>query len=157
MVTVGFMAVTNDLLRGVALGMAVAFIHILWKNYKVPFHYDPEYYKPGMPVHIELSEDVTFLNKAAIKRTLAVLPDNSKLVLDACRNVALHPDVDEIITEFCEFSIERGITCELIGFDNDRTIANVDKGITKLEDQGKKGRNNNSTTNKKTWYPTTAS
>jgi len=147
----------TDLLTGVGLGLAVAIGHILWKNYKVPFHYDPEYYKPGMPVHIELSEDVTFLNKAAIKRTLSELPDNTKLVLDASRNVALHPDVEEIIMEFCEYSIERGITCELIGFDNDRTIANVDKGITTLEDQAKKGMNNNSTTNKKTWDPTTAS
>jgi len=129
----------TDLLTGVGLGLAVAFMDILWKNYKVPFHYDPKNYKPGMPIHIELSEDVTFLNKAAIKRTLSQLPDNTTVVLDASRNVALHPDVAEIITEFCEFSSERGITCELIGFNNNRTIANVDKGMNTLEDHSKDG------------------
>ncbi|MBK6343744.1 MAG: SulP family inorganic anion transporter [Flavobacteriales bacterium] len=95
-VTVGFMAITNDLLRGVALGLALAFIHILWKNFKVPFHYDPHRYKPGMPIYIELSEDVTFLNKAGIKRTLSEIPDGARVVIDGGRSYDLDPDVREI-------------------------------------------------------------
>lgn len=116
MVTVGFMAVTNDLLRGVALGMAVAFIHILWKNYRVPFHFDPKRFKPGMPIYIELSEDVTFLNKAGIKRTLNELPNGSRVVIDANRTIDLDPDVFEIIEDFTATAEQRGIRCELIGF-----------------------------------------
>ena len=116
MVTVGFMAVTNDLLRGVALGMAVAFIHILWKNYKVPFHFDPKRFKPGLPIYIELSEDVTFLNKAGIKRTLSELPNGSRVVIDANRTIDLDPDVFEIIEDFTATAEQRGIRCELIGF-----------------------------------------
>jgi MFS superfamily sulfate permease-like transporter len=113
------MAVTNDLLNGVALGLCIALLHILWKNYKVPFHFDPRRYKPGMPIYMELSEDVTFLNKAGIKRTLHELPDNARVVIDASRTMDLDPDVLEIIDDHLAVAHERGIRTELIGFDRD--------------------------------------
>lgn len=113
-VTVGFMAVTNDLLRGVILGLVVAFIHILWKNFKVPYHYDRTRYKPGMPIYIELSEDVTFLNKAGIKRTLSEVPDGARVVIDGGRSYDLDPDVREIIDDFAITAAERGIRVQLM-------------------------------------------
>ena len=116
LLTVGFMAVTNDLLRGVALGLALALIHILWKNFKVPFHYDPKRYKQGMPIYIELSEDVTFLNKAGIKRTLSELPDGARVVIDAGRSMDLDPDVREIIDEFSSTTKVRHIKLQLFNF-----------------------------------------
>jgi len=116
LLTVGFMAVTNDLLRGVALGLALALIHILWKNFKVPFHYDPNRYKPGMPIYIELSEDVTFLNKAGIKRTLSEVPDGARVVIDAGRSMDLDPDVREIIDEFSSTTQGRNIKLQLFNF-----------------------------------------
>ncbi len=116
LLTVGFMAVTNDLLRGVALGLALALIHILWKNFKVPFHYDPKRYKQGMPIYIELSEDVTFLNKAGIKRTLSELPDGARVVIDAGRSMDLDPDVREIIDEFSSTTEVRHIKLQLFNF-----------------------------------------
>lgn len=112
--TVGLMAVTNDLLHGVALGMAMAFIHILWKNYQVPFHFDRHRYKPGMPIYITLSEDVTFLNKAGIKRTLSEIPDNARVVIDGERSIGLDPDVQEIIDEFVAAAPARGIRLQLM-------------------------------------------
>lgn len=105
-----------DLLTGVFLGLAVAIVHILWKNYSTPFHFDPAKHLPGMPIHIELSEDVTFLNKAGIKRTLGELPDGSKVIIDARRTVELDPDVKEIIDEFTVSAAKRGIACEMVGF-----------------------------------------
>lgn len=114
--TVGFMAVTNDLLQGVALGLAMAFIHILWKNYKVPFHFNKGRQKPGLPIYIELSEDVTFLNKAGIKRAMNELPSGARVVIDATRTVDLDPDVLEIITDFTQVAAQRNIRYELIGF-----------------------------------------
>lgn len=105
-----------DLLTGVFLGLGVAIIHILWKNYSTPFHFDPSKHLPGMPIHIELSEDVTFLNKAGVKRTLGELPDGAKVIIDARRTVDLDPDVREIIEEFIGEAAKRGISCELVGF-----------------------------------------
>lgn len=149
----------TDLLTGVGLGLAVAVLHILWKNYKVPFHYDPKRYEPGKPIHIELSEDVTFLNKAAIKRTLAELPNNATVVLDAKRNVALHPDVEEILSDFCESAHERNIHYEMVGFENQHCITRVGIGVNFLTGSAKKQNGTiNETANHTTqWKATNAS
>lgn len=109
-----------DLLTGVGLGMAVAVIHILWKNYRIPFHFDRDAHRRGEPIRIELSEDVTFLNKAGIKRTLAELPPGSRVVIDASRTVDLDPDVDEIIREFRSEAPGRDIQVECTGFGQHR-------------------------------------
>lgn len=113
-VTVVFMAVTNDLLRGVALGLGMALVHILWKNYRTPFRYEPHRYKPGMPIYIELSEDVTFLNKAGIKRTLSEIPAGTRVVIDGGRSFNLDPDVREIIDDFVATTPARGIRVQLM-------------------------------------------
>jgi MFS superfamily sulfate permease-like transporter len=106
----------TDLLTGVGMGMAVAIVHILYKNYRVPFHFDPNKHLEGMPIHIELSEDVTFLNKAGIRRTLNELPRGSRVVVDARRTIDLDPDVMEIIQEAVESGKEHNIQYELVGF-----------------------------------------
>lgn len=106
-----------DLLWGVGLGLMVSIVHILWKNYRVPYHFDPYKYRPGMPIHIQLSEDVTFLNKAGIKRTFGELPDNCRVVVDASRTLDLDPDVREIIEDFRDSAPDRGINVELVGYD----------------------------------------
>lgn len=105
------------LLNGVLMGLTVSIVHILWKNYRVPYHFDPYKYRPGMPIHIQLSEDVTFLNKAGIKRTLGELPDGCRVVIDASRTMDLDPDVREIIDEFLHSSGGRNIRYELVGYD----------------------------------------
>lgn len=109
----------TDLLTGVLLGLSVAVVHILWKNYKAPFQYDPRRTKPGMPIYMELSQDVTFLNKASIMRTLNELPNDSRVVIDASRTNDIDPDVLEIIEDFASSAPDRGIQVELIDFPHD--------------------------------------
>ncbi len=125
----------TDLLTGVGLGMAVAIMHILYKNYRVPFHFDPGKHLRGMPIHIELSEDVTFLNKAGIRRTLNELPPGSRVVIDARRTIDLDPDVLEIIDTAVASGKENGITFELIGFrkrKQDRSVPNAQREVEKV-------------------------
>jgi MFS superfamily sulfate permease-like transporter len=106
-----------DLLWGVGLGLLVSIVHILWKNYRVPYHFEQHKHRPGLPIHIQLSEDVTFLNKAGIKRTLGELPQGCQVVLDASRTVDLDPDVREIIDDFLMNAADRRIKVELLGYD----------------------------------------
>ncbi|MDH5604087.1 MAG: SulP family inorganic anion transporter [Cyclobacteriaceae bacterium] len=109
--------VFTDLLVGIGLGLATAIFHILWKNYKIPFHFDPNKYEKGKPIVISLSEDVSFLNKAGILRTLKNLPDNMRVIIDASQSKNIDPDVIEIIDDFTESAKTRNITVELIGLD----------------------------------------
>ena len=77
MVTVvGILA--TDLLVGIGLGMAVAVFLILVTNYRNPYFLDMKAHRPGDVVRLALSEDVSFLNRAAILRTLNGIPDGTR-------------------------------------------------------------------------------
>ncbi len=130
-----------DLLWGVGLGLLVSIVHILWKNYRVPYHFEPHKYRAGMPIHIQLSEDVTFLNKAGIKRTLNELPNGCRVVLDASRTLDLDPDVREIIDDFLDSAPDRNIHTELIGYDTPApktlSVGDLATAVRKFASNGK--------------------
>ena len=109
--------VMTDLLAGIALGLVVAIVYILWDNFKLPYKFDIKNYKAGEPIRIEFSESVSFLNKASIQRTLNTLPDGSRVVLDARNSLRIHPDVVEIVEQFQINAVTRDITVECLGFD----------------------------------------
>ncbi|WNJ20862.1 SulP family inorganic anion transporter [Pontibacter sp. G13] len=98
-----------DLLKGIGLGLAVAILIILLKNYQTPYFFDPEKHEEGDPYRIMLSEDVTFLNKASILNTFKQIPDGSKVIIDSSKNVHVDNDVLEIIEEFKTNALTRGI------------------------------------------------
>lgn len=110
--------VLTDLLTGIGLGMAVAIFQILRNNYKTPYHFNPSTYDENKPVVIHLSEDVSFLNKAGIQRTLNELPDNSTVIIDASHTRSIHPDVIEIIEDFQKNAETRQIRVQVKGLHN---------------------------------------
>ena len=109
--------VLTDLLMGIALGLVVAIVSILWDNFKVPYKFDINSYELGQPIKIEFSEVVSFLNKASIQQTLNTIPQNSKVLLDASQTLRMHPDVHEIVEQFQINAKTKNITVEVVGFD----------------------------------------
>ena len=109
--------VFTDLLMGIALGLVVAIVSILWDNFKVPYKFDIRDYEAGAPIKIEFSEVVSFLNKASVQQTLNTIPASSEVVLDASQTLRMHPDVHEIIEEFQVNAATKDITVSLIGFE----------------------------------------
>ena len=107
--------VFTDLLLGIAMGMVVAIFHILWNNYKKPYHFEHEAYVKGEPIRIQLSEDVSFLNKARILRTLSHLPEDSTVIIDARNTKNIHPDILEIIEDFKANAESKDIQLEIQG------------------------------------------
>ena len=103
-----------DLLFGIGLGLAVAILFILYNNYKKPFLFDASKHFQDGRIHLELAEDVTFVNKASIQRTLSELPNDSKVVIDASKTVNIDHDVIEIVHEFLESAPHRNIEAEVI-------------------------------------------
>jgi MFS superfamily sulfate permease-like transporter len=109
--------VVTDLLKGVAIGMVISVIFVLRGNLKRAYYFRKEKYHDGDVIHINLAEEVSFLNKAAIKLTLGHIPQNSKVKIDASNSVYIAHDVLELIREFKEIGgPERDIQVELIGF-----------------------------------------
>ncbi len=106
----------TDLLKGIAIGMAVAIYFILRKNYKHSYHYKKEAHKDGEVITLVLSEEVTFLNKGSIGATLEHLPENSTVVIDGTKSLNIDYDVLEIIQDFKNHSAPlRNITVETKG------------------------------------------
>ena len=109
--------VFTNLLYGIALGLVVAFMQILWINFKTPYHYDPDSAVEGEPVKIQLSEDVSFLNKAGILHTLNMLKDGTHVIIDTSRTQTIHYDVIEILDDFKQGAKNRDIKVEFIGLE----------------------------------------
>ena len=95
-----FAVVFTDLLKGVALGMIVNIIFVLMGNSKRAYKFRKEEYQEGDIIHIDLAQEVSFLNKSAIKSTLNALPENSKVVINANDTVYIAHDVLDLIDEF---------------------------------------------------------
>ena len=68
---------------------------------------------------MELSENLTFLNKASIIETVSHLPDDSNVTIDASRSHFIHPDILEILEDFKKNAEYRNINLEIIGLDQE--------------------------------------
>ena len=109
--------VFTDLLKGVGVGLMVSIIFILRGNMKLAYFFKKDRHQKGETIHIDLAQEVSFLNKAAIKQTLAHLPENSKVIIDAAQTVYIDFDVLELIRDFLHFgSKDKNIEVILLNF-----------------------------------------
>ncbi len=109
--------VLTDLLKGVALGLIISVIFILKGNMQRAYKFRKEQYQDGDVIHIDLAQEVSFLNKAAIKETLTSIPENSKVVINAADTVYIAHDVLDLIKEFKKIRAkEENIKVKLVGF-----------------------------------------
>ncbi|MBC7776666.1 MAG: SulP family inorganic anion transporter [Phycisphaerae bacterium] len=109
--------VFTDLLTGVGIGLAASAFAILRGNLKNAYFFHKEEYHEGDLITVKLSQEVSFLNKAAIKQTLEDLPENSKVLIDASDTAYIDFDVLESIREFAkEKADKKGIELTLMGF-----------------------------------------
>jgi MFS superfamily sulfate permease-like transporter len=109
--------VFTDLLKGVALGIVISIIFVLKGNLKRAYSFRKEEYADGDVIHIDLAQEVSFLNKAAIKLTLNDIPENSKVVIDAKDTVYIAHDILDLIHEFkTTRAIDDNIKVKLKGF-----------------------------------------
>ncbi len=105
--------VFTDLLIGVGVGMVVGVFYILRTNMRNPYFYHIESSDNKKILRIRLSEEVTFLNKAAIQVMLAKLPNESEVVIDGSNSKYIDPDVIEIIKNYKHNAFSKGIIVRL--------------------------------------------
>ncbi|QJW99430.1 bifunctional SulP family inorganic anion transporter/carbonic anhydrase [Frigoriglobus tundricola] len=109
--------VLTDLLVGVLVGMAVSVGFILRSNVRRPLRRSIEKHLGGNVVRIELAEQVSFLNRAALARALDEVPRGDHVLLDARNTDYIDPDVLTLIRDFNDQTgPARGIEVSLLGF-----------------------------------------
>jgi len=103
----------TDLLKGIAIGMAVAIYFILRKNYQHSYHIKKERLNEGEVITLTLSEEVTFLNKGSIQLRLFQCPENSHVIVDGSKSTNIDYDVLEVIHDFKNTAALKNIKLEL--------------------------------------------
>jgi MFS superfamily sulfate permease-like transporter len=117
--------VFTDLLKGVALGIVISIIFVLKGNLKRAYNFRKEEYADGDVIHIDLAQEVSFLNKAAIKSTLMAIPENSKVIINAEDTVYIAHDILDLIREFKTVRAkDENIKVKLKGFKNAYQLEN---------------------------------
>ena len=125
------------LLNGVGLGMIISIFYLLRANTRIPYYYKRIQTKDKDVIMLELAQEVSFLNKGSIKKTLENFPEGSTIVLDATHSEYIDYDVLEEIREFYTVKAPtKNITVSLVGFRNEYKIpsgASVHVMMDKLE------------------------
>lgn len=116
--------IVTDLLTGILIGSAISIFFLLKSNYNNPFFVENLRFYSGETVRLELSNEVSFLNKAAIKNTLWSLPNGSRVEIDATYSSFIDHDVLEIIDDFKNsYAVQNNIDVSLIGM-KEKYLAN---------------------------------
>lgn len=139
--------VFTDLLKGVALGIIISIIFVMKGNMKRAYNFRKEEYADGDVIHIDLAQEVSFLNKAAIKSTLNAIPENSKVIINAADTVYIAHDILDLIREFKTIRAkEEHIKVKLKGFKKAYQLENSE-GFHTVTFEQKQNKIENKTTN----------
>jgi MFS superfamily sulfate permease-like transporter len=104
----------TDLLQGIAIGMTCGFFFVLKANY----HAAITLTQHGSHYLLRLHKDVSFLNKALLRKLLNAVPDNSNLLIDGHKAHFIDSDILESLIDFIRSANARNIIIELEGFRN---------------------------------------
>lgn len=132
--------VVTDILTGILLGLATSISFILYSNMRCPLHRVLEKHVGGDVLRIELANQVSFFNRAAIERALLEVPRDGFVVIDGRKTDFIDPDVLSLLRDFQNITAPaRGIRVSLQGFreryDPAGEIQTIDYSQTELRGQ----------------------
>ncbi|HAA12070.1 MAG TPA: hypothetical protein DCE41_10380 [Cytophagales bacterium] len=100
----------TNLLVGIGIGMVVGFYFVFRNNYHTALQliHKRDHYL------LRLEKDVSFLNKASIRKTLDSLPENTRVVINGERSEFIDHDVIEMLEDYQSLAKHKGIIVELV-------------------------------------------
>jgi MFS superfamily sulfate permease-like transporter len=101
--------VFTNLLLGVFIGILVAVFFILKTNFRESVIMVNE----GNSYLMQLTKDVSFLNKATLRDHFLLIPKNSRVVIDGTHSHFMDNDIKETIEDFIETSKAKNIQVQL--------------------------------------------
>lgn len=109
--------ILTDLLVGVCIGLVVSVGFILRSNLRRPLRRILEKHVGGEVLRIELANQVSFLNRAALTRCLDEVQAGGHVLIDARGTDYIDPDILDLLREYQrEIAPARGVEVSLIGF-----------------------------------------
>jgi MFS superfamily sulfate permease-like transporter len=104
--------VLTDLLKGIGIGLLAGFFYVIRSNHHAALTVVNE----GSNWLMRFNKDMSFVNKAELKRRLRRVPDNTRLIVDATKALYVDGDIYETLREFESGAAYRGITIEYHNF-----------------------------------------
>jgi carbonic anhydrase len=92
--------VFTDLFIGILIGLAVSVLFILNSNLRRPIRRIVETHIGGDVLHVELANQVSFLNRASLDKLFSNAASGSSLLIDASDTDYMDPDVLSLIRDF---------------------------------------------------------
>ena len=92
--------VFTNLLTGILIGLGVSLLFILYSNFRRPIHQVLEKHLSGNVMRIELPPQVSFLNRAAMQKSLYSIPAGGSILVDARNADYIDPDILDLLTDF---------------------------------------------------------
>jgi MFS superfamily sulfate permease-like transporter len=103
----------KNLLWGIFIGLSMGIFVVLLKSFQNSMFLHKQESDDKQTVKIVLAEEVTFLNKATIQKTLNEISEHSNLFLDISKTKHLDYDVIEILEDFAVQSKNKNIDVTL--------------------------------------------
>jgi carbonic anhydrase len=108
--------VFTDLLIGVLVGFAISIALLMISGFRNPHMKQNCTVHLGEVIRLELPNQVTFLNKALIKKTLHDIPEDMDIVIDATASEYIEHDLIEMIEDFKNtIAVEKRIRVNMLG------------------------------------------
>jgi carbonic anhydrase/SulP family sulfate permease len=92
--------VFTNLLTGILIGLGVSLLFILYSNFRRPIHQVLEKHISGNVMRIELPPQVSFLNRAAMQKSLYAIPAGGSIMIDARNADYIDPDILDLLADF---------------------------------------------------------
>ncbi len=132
--------VFTDLLIGILIGLGVSLLFILNSSLRQPIRRILETHAGGDVLHIELANQVSFLNRAALDQIFNEAEPGTNMLIDASNTDYIDPDILSLIQEFkTKIGPARGISVSLRGFKRKYQLQNeiqfADYSTRDLKDQ----------------------
>ncbi|WP_339727410.1 SulP family inorganic anion transporter [uncultured Gimesia sp.] len=109
--------VFTDLLTGILIGLGVSVLFILNSSLRQPIRRIVETHLGGDILHIELANQVSFLNRAALDQLFNEAESGTNMLIDASDTDYIDPDILSLIQEFKnQIGPARGVKVSLRGF-----------------------------------------
>lgn len=103
----------SDLLTGIGIGMVVGLFFVVKTNFQQAITVTE---RKGNYL-VKLNKDVSFLNKAPLKNKLAMIPENSFVLINGYKAKFIDQDIRDLLNDFIESAHDKNIKIEVEGFD----------------------------------------
>jgi MFS superfamily sulfate permease-like transporter len=99
----------SNLLLGIGIGICVGLLFVLKTNYQQ----DITIVNDGDNYLLKLTKDVSFLNKAILRKTLQSIPENSYVLIDGSQAQFVDHDIIDTLEDFVSSAPNRNIDVEV--------------------------------------------